>query len=261
MTGYQTAKAVADKLKPAEVDETMPIETAKEELTQLAVIKNDEALAKLYNDNASIGADNLAGELPVLKVHSVGKSMKNTLADGSEPSDGYFFYKPTGEQYKELEVHVLTISRGFKAEGMADPQGNTKLIFNQILGGVIIDAGQTKPFLMYFTGSKLSSLWEFGKEAGKYTKAKPFGIPMFALTVRLSTEKKENNFGRSWVVNFEIVKAEDGQAKLVLDPEEFKFLKESAISLQDTINNLIDTKTNKGTDEEVIPLESDMPFK
>lgn len=222
---------------------------------QLAAIKDNPQLAQMYQDNAQVGAGNLAGELPLLKVHATGRSTKSMLADGSEPTDGYFFYKPTGQQFETIKCHILTISRGFRAKSMEEGKDDQ---FNQILGGVIIDGVDLKPFIMYFTGLKLSNLWEFGKMAKKYTHAKPVPIPMFALTVELTTKKVDNSFGKSWIIGFEIVKSdlEDESPILVMDPGEFTYLKDNVEVLEETIASIIAAKSSKDIDEPTKPIKA-----
>lgn len=239
MSGYEKAKETADKLKEEKAEtEEMALETKKQAVNELDAIKANSELSKMYQESATVGASNLSGETPLLKVHAVGRS-KNELADGSEPNDGFFFYKPTGEQFEYVEAHILTISKGYKAPGMAQGSEEAKEGFNQLLGGIIVHEGEYKPFVMYFTGLKLSHLWEFGKQASKYTKAKPFSIPMFALTVKLTTEKIKNTYGTSWVVTFEIVKNEEGDPKLVTDQGEFQFLKDSVSISEEIIASVI----------------------
>lgn len=258
ITPQEKARATADKIRKdvGEEKKTYAIEsiTANAELT------------KLYNENAEIGATNLAGELPLLKVHAVGKSNTNELAEGGEPNDGYFFYKPTQEQFKDIECHILTISRGFRAVGLTRPGEEEKTIFNQIMGGVIVQGKDLKPFIMYMTGLKLPKLWEFGKEASKYTKAKPVSIPMFALTIKLTTEKVNNSFGKSWIINFDIEKNEKGSPIVVTDIGLFQFLRDNVDSIEQTIEQII---ASKSKDEEApvqvesidVPDEAEEPKK
>lgn len=260
MSEQDKAREVANKLRQEKEErEATEAKNREEAVNQLAVIGNNSELAKMYAESASYGSSNLAGELPLLKVHQTGKSTKNELQDGSEPSDGWFFYKPTGEQFEKLECHILTISRGFRAEGL-----NNDMVFNQIIGGVIVDGSDFKPFILYVTGKKLQSMWDFGKAASKYTKAKPLPIPMFAMTVELSTHKEENSYGKSWLIDFNIKKAEDGTPILVMDPGVFQFLKDNVSTLEETIEGVIASKTNKGTDiiqgEESNP-SGPLPFK
>lgn len=233
-----------------EAKETKDKKTAEAKGALVAIQQSPE-LAKMYKESAEVGAKNLLGELPLLKIHSVGKSRKNELADGSAPNDGYFFYKPTREQFKEIECHVLTISRGFKAEGMEDAKGEKRIVFNQILAGAIVDGDNIKPFMVYLTGLKLANMWEFGKEASKYTKAKPIPIPMFALKVKLTTEEKSHKFGKSWVIKFEIIKNENGSPVVVTDPGRFQFLRDQVEVVEDTIAKLIVARSTEETVEEL----------
>lgn len=212
----------------------------------VATIQGNAELAKLYQDNANLGSQNLQGTIPMLKVHTVGKSVGNELANGKEPTDGWFYLTGTQEQFENPVCHILTISRGFKSEGMADKKTGVKGEdkFNQILGGVIVEGIEYKPFIMYFTGIKLSRLWDFGKEVNKYTHSKPVGIPMFALTVKLSTERVKHDYGSSYAVNFAIQKKGDFP-ELVTDAGQFVFLRDNLQSVEKTIEDLISFKSTE----------------
>lgn len=246
MTPIDKAREVRDKIaSEAKIDKNPPVEyTGPEEMANaMAVISGNSDLMKMYAESAGMGAENIAGEsLPLLKIHSSGKSIKNELANGEEPHNGWFFYKKTQQEYKEVMCHILTVSKGFRADGI---EGKTN-VFNQIVGGVIID-DVYKPFLMYFTGTKLANLWEFGKEASKWTKAKPVGVPMFALTVKLTTEKVVDG-AKSWfVVKFDISKDTEGNPELVTDPADFKLLRDNVQTVESMIDRLINTKSTEDT--------------
>ena len=268
MSGYEEAKAVNDKLK-AEIAEKKEKEeeNVKVAINQLAALRDNSQLAKMYADNAQVGARNLSGEYPMLKVHVVGKSSSNVLSDGTEPQDGYFFYAPTQEQMKEIDCHILTISRGFRTEGMEiDPETKKpKIVFNQIMGGLWLDRSDYRPFIIYLTGKKLNPMWEFGKQANRYIHAKPVSIPMFAMTIHLTTEKVDSSnpkFGKSWIINFTIKKEEGGFPTLIMDEGKFQFVKDSVQTLEEMIDSIIEAKEVK-TDivketvfkEEFIPSE------
>lgn len=221
----------------------------------LAILQTNAELAKMYQESSKVGAQNLGGSIPMLKIHTTNKSVGNELADGSEPNDGWFFYNQTSQQFKNPICHILTISKGFRAEGMVDSKtgikGDDK--FNQIMGGVIEDEGSYLPFIFYFTGMRLSRLWEFGKEAGKYTHAKPFPIPMFALSVKLSTVKEKNPYGMTSVVVFEILKDKAGNPLIVTDPGKFIFLRDNVEQLEDTISSLIAAKSTEEKVQSIKP--------
>jgi hypothetical protein len=239
LTGKEALKATADLLR-AETEEKEKAEQTElqETRTELELLKDNTALASMYQESSNVGSENLSGETPQLKVHSAGRS-KNVLFDGNKPDDGAFFYKPSAQQYKEVNAHILTISRGFRAPALEEGKPD---VWNQIMGGLIIDGNEFKPFLMYFTGTKLNNLWEFGKAAQKYTKAKPVSIPMFALTVKLTTESIPTNFADAWIVNFEIVKNLNGGPKLIMDETTFGYVKNHVEGLQDMIKAIIDSK-------------------
>lgn len=240
MTGIDKLKTQAEKLRTetekkveAEVKETAMVKS------QLDMVRGNPELAKMYEDNAKVGSENLGGTLPTLSIFTAGKS-KSLLANGNKPDDGAFFYAPTKEQFKTVDVHILTISHGFKA---ADMNGVDK--FNQIMGGVIASDGKQLPFIMFVRGIRLQPLWDFGKEAGKYTHAKPVSIPMFALTVTMTTQSKPSKFGDNWLVNFEILHNEDGSPVLVTDVGEFQFLRDMVDVVNETIEKLIQAKSTE----------------
>jgi hypothetical protein len=258
MSGEDKAREMAEKLKKDASIKAEGEKTAMAELkNELANIKEDPELMKMYQQNAQVGAKNLSGELPLLKIYSVGKS-KAELADGRKLTDGWFFYKPLGIQFETITCHILTISRGFRAKGMVDQKtgkpGEPK--FNQIMGGVIIDGSELRPFVMYFTGLKLSNLWEFGKEAGKFTKMKPVPIPMFALTVKMGTEQVENSYSESWIATFEILKSQTGFPIVVTDQTLFERLRESVDTVEDMIASVIEAKSTEDQVDQPVKIKT-----
>lgn len=241
--GHDAAAKVAESLRPAEEVKKAGEEEMRIAKNELDMIRNNPEFARLYDENAQTGAENLGNDLPALKVHSVGKSSTNELSDGTEPEDGYFFYVPKQLQFKDVTAHICTISRGYYAEGMVDPKGvKQPPKWNQIIGGIIQNDDLMYPFLRFITGKNLQPMWDFGKSASKYTRAKPFGIPMFALSVRMWNKKEKNPYGNSWVTYYDIVKHENGEPKLVTDPALFHFLKNAVGELEDQINRLIEAK-------------------
>lgn len=242
MTGKDKFDAVAKKIKQETeekvgVDNKEMVEVKAEMRNRTVALKTDQSLARLYNEASGLGSANLSAELPVLKIYTAGRTSV-TLADGRTPQDGAYYYKPTKGEYDEVVAHIMTVSSGFRTEGLTEG----KQVFTQLVAGVIINDGDMKPFVMYFTGTKLQSLWNFGKEASKYTKMRPVGIPMFALTVTMRTEKQKNKFGESWVPTFEIMTAEDGTPVIVTDASEFIALRDHVSDMEAMIEQIITTK-------------------
>lgn len=215
------------------------------ETTALAAVQNNPVLAELFMKNAKVGSENLGQSLPLLKIHKTGKSQDNKLTTGKDATDGYYFYKPTKEQFENVMCHVLTISRGYRADGYK----GKKNVYHQILAGVIVNDAKFLPFMMYFTGTKLQRLWQFAKDASIYTKAKPIPVPMFALTVRMSSTELETDYGLTWIPKFEIVKENDFPV-VIQDEGMFMKLRDNVSMVEDSIDALVDAKM---TDEEVVP--------
>jgi len=259
-TGKDKLKATAEKLKSETAESQRKEEKTMEEVKRdLATVQGNPELAKMYAESASVGADNLLGEMPLLKIYTANKTKNAELADGTRPNDGWFFYKPTQQQFETITAHILTISRGFRAEGMVNQKTGKRDApkFNQVMGGVIDTGDRLLPFVMYFTGLKLQNLWDFGKEAGKYTKGKVgLPIPMFALTVKMSTDTVEGSYGPVWVVKFEIVKGENDMPVVVTDPQVFGTLRRGVVKLEDMIASIIDAKS---TEEAVETVETGDP--
>lgn len=258
-SGIDQARIVAEKIK-AEVNGEI-VEQKKEMENAIALVQANEELRQMYVDNAKLGAENLGGNSPLLKVHQTGKS-PNELENGEEPNNGWFFYKPTKEQFKEVYCHILTISRGFRTESMDKDKKDLK--FNQIIGGLIVNDGQLLPFVMYVNGKRLSNVWEFGREVAAYTSNKDLPLPMFSLLVKLTTHKEDNDYGYSFIVDFEIVKNEAGHPQIITDPGEFVFVKDSVSQVNEIINNIVSSKNNSEDAVEYLedepPHPADMPF-
>ena len=202
-------------------------------------VTNNKQLLDLYRANSRVGAENIEVAIPRMTIQATGKSSKNILLNGQEATDGYFYYKPTRSQTNTIDCHVLTISKGFRADGWND----RKDVFNQILAAVALVDGKKLPFIMYFTGKKLQNLWNFAEEVSMYTKSAGLPIPMFALKVRLTTKKEVSPKGSSWVVCFEILKEEDGSPVLITDPNEFVSIKNQVESIKNGIDELVAAKS------------------
>lgn len=251
-SGYDTLKETMKTLTHPEVAvETPPfVDTGKEAMNKaITNIEQNQELMQLYQDNALIGGENLAGSMPMLKIHSPGKSINNILLDGNAPHDGWFYHTKLRKEYEAPLVHILTVSRGFRTEILEKDRmpGGQKDRFNQLVGGVLVD--ELAPFVMWFNGLKWNSLKLFAQEANQFTHAKPIPTPIFALTVRLTGRKVKHNKGESPIADFEILRTPSGEPERVLDPGKFVFLRDLVLQLEEAIEVLI---TNKQLEEETV---------
>ena len=216
---------------------------------ELAVYHGAEVLPEVidfFKVHANAGSANLAGSLPQLKVTEA--LSKNKLTDGKLAEAGSFYYAPSQESFKELEVCVMTISRGFYA--MSNDQVPVPK-FIQLMGGMIVDSMQ--PFIMFFSSTRLENLWNFGKEIRPMTKNKKAPIPMFSLLVKLTTEKRVNDKKQeSHVVKFELLKDKEGNVKFIDDLEFLSAIRAGVDSAEEMIDNFIDKKEVDRATGEVI---------
>lgn len=251
-TGIEKARETAHNLggAVATTQQKSEVDLIKELGVGINGAFNDPELAKFYNESARMGSENLGQSMPMLKIHVANKSHGNTLENGSEPNDGWFFHTKTHKQFKNPIIHILSISRSFYTKAINEEgEEPKKPTFNQILSGVINDEGDYIPFIMYFSSNKLRYLWDFTKLIQPLIHKKPVSIPMFALPVQLSTEKIEveyDDHGKkkkafATVVRFDLVRTEKG-IEVCTDIGKLTFLRDLLEQVQDEVDSLINSK-------------------
>ena len=235
--------------------------TAKKDSALVEDVKSalsiPEEMKGLYEESKNVGAANLGQSLPLLKVHYANQS-KNELDDGSEPENGNFFHTETKQQFKEVDCHILSISRGYRSEkpaGMVKP-GENSLQYQQLLSGILVEADlPTTPFMMFVKGLSLAPMWDFGKDARKYTKGKN-PVPLFALRVKLTAVQEKSTAGNKvWVTHYEIVRNKDGQPLLLSDAGNFSFIKEKVKDVEEVMDSIVANKATETEIEAPVPAE------
>ncbi len=69
-------------------------------------------MAEFYRKNASVGSENISRDsLPGLKVTE--SNSQGLLADGSRPTIGSFYYTETKEEFKTVEISMISVSKDF----------------------------------------------------------------------------------------------------------------------------------------------------
>ena len=261
------ARAQAAKIKSeveaAKATDIKAAETAKSELAAVSVgglsLQLDPETLKFMNENKGAGSENLGNtSYPTLKIFTAGKSGDRML-NGARPTDGWFYYKAESDFYGEkfdspiqyhsqtLLAHILTVSKGYRSEGLEDDPmrpGHKKLIFNQIMGGVI--APEMYPFIMYVSGKKLQPMWDFADEIKIYTKNPQLAIPMLMLQVRISNHEEKNSKGYSWVPKFDLVKDENNIPYIERNATTLSYLNETRVRMEEVAQEII---LNKGSEE------------
>lgn len=243
--GFDKLKQTMSEIKGEIKQEKAIIQASNDSADRVLASLANSPLASKFSQNANRGSENLSlGKLPLIKLFQTGKT-ESVLADGSEPHNGWFFYSPDQTEYEKVICHILTVSRGYYAKPKKD---GDKAKFTQIMGGVMINNNEMKPFVMYVTGLKLSPFWDFTRDVvGLYTHAKPIPVPMFCLTVVMKSEKVKTEYGQSFTLNFDLVKDDDGFPVIVQDEGKFEFLNSMIDELNGMINSVIqsnDTQDN-----------------
>lgn len=199
-------------------------------------------IADIFKQNASVGTENISSAMPQLKI-TEGNS-HNEGVDGEDVPPGTLYYSPTKEIFKELDISVMTISRGFYA---LDNQETPKPKFTQLVGGIMLDTMQ--PFIMFVSGLRLENLWNFGKEINPYTKSKNNPIPMFAFKVKLTLEKKEHKYGKSYIPVFDFTPSPEG---IISDVDVLKTLVAGVEKVEEMFDGFIkDKEVDKNTGQPV----------
>jgi hypothetical protein len=250
MSEQEKARAKAESLRPNTEEQTKIANDAKAIVkSQLAALRANPTMAALYKGAAKKGAANLGGaSYPYLRQHSSSNSLNNELADGTQPRDGEFYYKPTKQAWSEFDAHILTISPSFYVINEDRKTKEKYLRFQQLVAGYILEGGEPKPFIFFIGGVRLQPMWKFAKEASQLTRSRDWPIPMFALLVHVTGSQVKTENGFKWVANFNIER-EAGEPKLIEDEGEFVFYRDSVDYLEAECEQII--ADHEATDEAI----------
>lgn len=250
MTGKDKFAAVGEKLHADENqkkdEELKPMEATEQQLaeTEKKVLASRKVLEEMKKADAAKQTEEEGGLQPWLKVFDSARSTY-TLRDGSTPHHGFLFYQPEEIEMEEAYVHILTISRGFRAEGMKDSSGKMKYPYQQIVSGVLIDEMKLKPFWLTIAGAaRLQKLWEFRAEFNKKARG---GLSKFSLVIHVKVERLivKNPEGKdtvSQVIAFNFVPDENGNPQETEDMDTYLFLKEKREQEKKHIEDYISRK-------------------
>lgn len=186
-------------------------------------------LPSIYG-NANIGTENINQEdmnTPTLKI------VQSNTQGIENKKDGAYFRTDIKEQFDNVEVNLVYVSSAMVENYNKDGMEKVKMYYG-------FYAGTKDPFKMYVRGWGLSKHREFQTEFA--TLKHRFNIPMLALTVDLTTEKKAGTIektGKPYVTYmpvFNIVKDTKGVPLVEVDRDRVNFLIESARRFADISN-------------------------
>lgn len=216
MTGYKTARAVADKLKEENQEqEQMQIANKEQAVNSLAVA------SELYGTKyANAGTEEVSQDdinTPVLKL--IQDSTKNL----PDKKVGWFHRSDTGEQLETVDVNFVYVTTKEGLNYKKNAMEKYKVYFG-------FYTGNKEPFKMFIRGKSLASHRQLQSEILSYKNR--HNLPMFALTVRLSsrqeigTAKDGSGYDIRQII-FTILKDENGTPIIETDPNRVGFLLEA----------------------------------
>lgn len=234
----------------------------REESLSIALTQLDPAVKALFQQNAGVGLEHSSGlALPQLKVSEA--NSQNILSDGTRSKPGNFYYAPTQQEFTELTVSILAVSRGFytvgkdlEGEMKRWPDGSPATRFNQLVGGVILDTMQ--PFVMFAAGTRWPNLNEFVKLINPLTKNKKLPIPMLALKVKLTLQEISTKNGFNSIVVYNLVRDEVGKIEIITQPDIVSILVLGVESVKEMFEGFIEhNAVDKVTG---FPIQTDDPY-
>lgn len=247
------ARKVVEKIKKdkaAEENKPMVNDKNPNAITTVEVqgIAVPSSVADFFKKRASVGTENLAGDsVPQLKI--VGGN--TDLPEGVTAAKGDFYYTPTQEVFKSLDVVITDISRGYYAKGLDQPGKPAKAVFTQLVAGIILEG--MKPFVMYLSGLKLQPMWDFGKEIKPFTKSKTSPIPMFAIPVTITTVIVDSNFGKKHTLKLTINKissfANGVQVRFISDMDTLAIIDKNIENMSEMLTSIV---TNSEVDRNTL---------
>lgn len=236
--GLETLRATAARIKSEVV--------ASNQAAIVAAKLSDEAMEYL-NRHSATGAEDLntGVSVPQLRIHSVGISAKNELADGSEPKDGQIFY--TGDQtaYDKVTVILLSIKK-CRLEQEDEKTGEKYMKANYLLAGLIDETLQ--PFVMYVKGMSYNKIWLLEDQLKPYVTKRAGGIPLSMLKIVVSSEKEKVEQGdykgqKKNVFKFELLMHESGEFPILEgDGEKLRMLDSSTEKAENMLDQIVASK-------------------
>lgn len=207
--------------------------------------KESNAPASMYRNAVNIGTEEVTQEdlnTPNLKI------LQPTTQGIPNKQDGFFYRSDTKEQLESVDVNLVYVTT---IEG--DNYNKTDKERFKVYFGFYKDSKE--PFKMFVRGWGLGDHRIFQTEI--YSVKKRYGVPMLALTVRLTTHEQAGTIkesGRPYTIYrplFTILK-ENGKPIIEEDEDRFNFLLEAARRFKEiaSTTSVDDDKQNEIPKEE-----------
>lgn len=264
---YKAAKAVADKLKAEQAAKAGEEEKAKAEvMSQLAVaglkdMELPQSTLDFFKKTAGVGMESMDEKPKLPFLLKVTEALSdNQLTSGVRCAPGHFYYSSTLEDMgNDIAVSIAYISDKFYTK--VEPKDNERAKgkeasakFTQMVCGYFLSNG--KPFIMFATGKRLTKMWEFAEEVRPFTKHKETPVPMYAFKVNMRTREESNDYGRSNIVLYDIMRDGAGNLQINVDPKTLGAFHGGIAKFKEIVGGFI---AHNAVDKTTLELLSDRP--
>jgi hypothetical protein len=109
---------------------------------------------------------------------------------------------------------------------------------------------------MFATGKRLTKMWEFAEEIRPFTKHKETPVPMYAFKVNMRTREESNDYGRSNIVLYDIMRDGAGNLQINIDPKTLGAFHAGIATFKEIVGGFI---AHNAVDKTTLELLSDRP--
>lgn len=235
-----TAAAIKEKSLAEKKEQRKSIDA---QLATLSTVSTDVLDFLSINANRGIEDIPMFDSLPIMRVHT-SQSTTNKLSDGGEPEVGQLYHSADQSAYDEVTVHLLCIKKCQMPE-----YGGQQLKAHYLVAGMI-DETQS-PFVMYIKGMSYNKVWELQEQLKPFVKNKKQPIPMFALKIKLYTEKEkpqDPKYAAQFVVKYQVL-FENGIPLIETDLDRLQMLKDGVEKSEMVLDEIIESRGARYSDE------------
>ncbi len=216
----------------------------KEATDEALATKEQSALpsAEMYHNTINTGTEEITQEdlnTPTLSIN------QPTTQDLAGKHLGWFHRSDTNTDHETVDVNLIYVTTIEQETFNKDGMEKVKIYYGYY-------AGTNEPFKLYIRGWSLGAHRNFQTEIARIKRI--FKVPMFALTIKLSTDEKKGTIkdtGKPYSVfmikQFEILKDEQGKPLIEMDSERIAFLFESATRFKELA--LVQSENDKAQNE------------
>lgn len=205
--------------------------------------------AEIYANAVNAGTEEITQEDLNTPILSINQPTTQELAGRTL---GYFHRSDTNRDYKEIDSNLVYVTTIEQEKYNKDGIEKVKVYYG-------FYAGTNEPFKLYVRGYSLQAHRAFQSEIARIKRI--YAVPMFALTVRLTTEEKKGTIKESnkpfsvfMMKEFKVLEEAESKKPLIeMDPNRISFLFEALNRFKAV--NTISNENDRIQNSEPLPWE------